>query len=184
MGEQRGDAMAGAVFSACLTWRYLLWRSWADMVTPLRTAMWIMLNPSTADDARLDPTCTRVREFTRAWGYSRFIVGNLFALRSTDPDALYAHHDPVGPENDRYLIATAREANLVVCGWGNHAALEQRGRAVAAALLDAGVRLHLLRLNGSGHPAHPLYLPGSLRPTPWPAPFAPLPAASGGPREG
>jgi hypothetical protein len=34
-------------------------------------------------------------------------------------------------------------------------------------LRKAGVKLHILRVNGSGEPAHPLYLPGALAPLPW-----------------
>jgi hypothetical protein len=155
----------GAIFSPCMTWRYSLRRDWSDMLTPPRVALWIMLNPSTADHLKLDPTVTRCREFSRAWGYTALEVVNLFALRSTDPEGLYAHADPVGPGNDHYIARAAEAADLIVCAWGNHAALHTRGRAVTAAL--SGRLLHALRLNGSGHPAHPLYLPGSLQPQPW-----------------
>jgi hypothetical protein len=34
-------------------------------------------------------------------------------------------------------------------------------------LRRAGIGLHVLRLNASGEPAHPLYLRASLRPRPW-----------------
>ncbi len=30
-----------------------------------------------------------------------------------------------------------------------------------------GVELHMLRVNGNGEPAHPLYLPASLEPLPF-----------------
>lgn len=156
---------AGAIFSPCMTWRYSLWRDWSDMVAAPRRVMFLMLNPSTADHLKLDPTVTRCAAFARAWGFTVLEVCNLFALRATDPDALYVHADPVGPGNDDYIALAAGRADLIVCAWGNHAALQTRGRAVTAAL--SGHRLHALRLNGSGHPAHPLYLPGSLQPQPW-----------------
>ena len=40
---------------------------------------------------------------------------------------------------------------------------------VAAELLrKTRIRTHALRVNGAGYPAHPLYLPASLKPAPWP----------------
>ncbi|MDH4189091.1 MAG: DUF1643 domain-containing protein, partial [Betaproteobacteria bacterium] len=57
---------SGASFSACRRWRYLLWRRW-DAAGP--TANFLMLNPSTADEAVLDPTCTRARVYAERWGY-------------------------------------------------------------------------------------------------------------------
>jgi len=51
---------SGAAFSACRRWRYLLWRCW-DRAGPV--ANFLMLNPSTADEAKLDPTCARARAY-------------------------------------------------------------------------------------------------------------------------
>jgi hypothetical protein len=50
---------------------------------------------------------------------------------------------------------------------GNHGAHLERSRAVLRLLRNAGIALHVLRLNISGEPAHPLYLPRTLRPRPW-----------------
>jgi hypothetical protein len=50
---------SGAAFSKCRRWRYLLWRSW-DEKRP--AANFLMLNPSTADEVKLDPSCTRARD--------------------------------------------------------------------------------------------------------------------------
>jgi len=154
---------AGARFSACRTWRTLLWRRWSD--APV--ANFVMLNPSTADELKLDPTCSRARNYAEAWGYGALIVTNVFAFRATDPKKLKATDDPIGPGNDRDILRAAKEAELVVCAWGNHAALQERGATVAAMLRKSGIRLHALRITGAGEPSHPLYLPGSLTPQPW-----------------
>jgi hypothetical protein len=45
-----------AVFSPCRTWRYSLWRRWA----PGPAELWMMLNPSTADETDNDPYTSRV----------------------------------------------------------------------------------------------------------------------------
>jgi hypothetical protein len=152
----------GALFSSCRRWRYLLWRCW-DASRPV--ANFLMLNPSTADEVKLDPSCTRARRYAERWGYGALIVTNLFGWRATDPDQMKAVHDPVGAGNDRAILAAAREAALVVCAWGNHGA--HLGRSLAVKKMLGSARLHVLRMNGSGEPAHPLYLPAGLRPRPF-----------------
>lgn len=126
-----------------------------------------MLNPSTADEFRLDPSCTRARVYAERWGFGALIVTNLFAWRATDPDEMKSAREPVGRGNDAAILAAAREARLVVCAWGNHGAHLGRSGKVATLLNGAGVRLHVLKMNAGGEPAHPLYLSGSLRPQSW-----------------
>jgi hypothetical protein len=154
---------SGAKFSRCRKWRYLLWRKWAD--GPI--ANFLMLNPSTADEVKLDPSCTRARVYAERWGFGALIVTNLFGWRATDPDEMKVARDPVGRGNDAAILAAASEAKLVVCAWGNHGLHRGRAEYVRGLLRKTGVPLHVLRINGAGEPAHPLYLPGSLRARPW-----------------
>ncbi|HKU46871.1 MAG TPA: DUF1643 domain-containing protein [Burkholderiales bacterium] len=151
---------SGAVFSSCRRWRYLLWRCW-DPSKPV--ANFLMLNPSTADEFKLDPSCTRARNYAEKWGYGALVVTNIFGWRSTDPKGLRVVRNPVGAGNDAAIVKAAKEAKLVVCAWGEHGAHMDRGDEVLRLLKNT--RLHYLRLNASGHPAHPLYLPSSLMPT-------------------
>jgi len=162
-----------ATFSPDRTHRY----SWSCSSVGTRgeacgSALFIMLNPSTADEWGPDPTVRRCIGFARAWGYMLLQIRNLFSLRSTDPRALYGAANPEGdPENlDRILYAARENADIVVCAWGVHGALRGRGAAVAAALRAQGTRLHyLLGLTKNGHPCHPLYLRGDVKPTLWEA---------------
>ena len=149
----------GAEFSPCRRWRYLLWRCW-DPSKPV--ANFLMLNPSTADELKLDPSCTRARNYAERWGYGALVVTNIFGWRATDPEEMKSAGNPIGPGNDRAIVKAAKQAKLVVCAWGNHA--EHLGRGEQVLRLLTGVRLHALRLNSSGHPAHPLYLPSTLLP--------------------
>lgn len=155
---------SGAAFSGCRRWRYLLWRRW-DAGRP--AANFLMLNPSTADEFQLDPTCARARGYAERWGYGALIVTNVFGWRATDPDDMKAASDPVGPGNDRAIVQAAREAGIVVCAWGNHGAHAGRSARVVALLKDAGIALHALKVNGGGEPAHPLYLRKDLRAARW-----------------
>lgn len=126
-----------------------------------------MLNPSTADEFQLDPSCTRARNFAERWGYGALLVTNVFAWRATDPDDMLAAKDPVGRGNDAAIVRAARAAGIVVCAWGNHGAHRERSAVVVELLKREGITLHALRVNGSGEPAHPLYLPARLAPRCW-----------------
>lgn len=155
---------AGASFSRCRRWRTVLWRRWNR---GLPVANFLMLNPSTADEVQLDPSCTRARVYAERWGFGGLIVTNLFAWRATDPDEMKSASDPVGRGNDAAIVAAAREAGLLVCAWGNHGAHRERSARVVSLLRQAGIDLHVLKMNGGGEPAHPLYLKGTLRPQLW-----------------
>src|SRR5437868_14698903 len=84
---------SGAEFSRCRRWRYLLWRRW-DEAKP--AANFLMLNPSTADEVKLDPSCTRARVYAERWGFGALIVTNIFGWRATDPEEMKSVRDPVG----------------------------------------------------------------------------------------
>jgi len=152
---------SGALFSECRRWRYLLWRRW-DAARPV--ANFLMLNPSTADEWKLDPSCTRARLYAERWGYGALIVTNIFGWRATDPEEMKAVRDPVGRGNDRAILRAARESEIVVCAWGNHGAHLGRSDAVRKLLAKARIDARVLRMNARGEPAHPLYLPARLKP--------------------
>lgn len=162
--------VSGAVFSPCARYRYLLWRSWDAGKSQV---LFVMLNPSTADAERNDPTVERCQRRAHAMGFGGVLVANLFALRSTDPAALYAVHDPIGPDNNRAIRDAARGAALVVCAWGDHGALGGRGAAVRALLERHGHALYVLGLNRGGAPKHPLYVSYARGPQPWGPPTGP-----------
>jgi len=117
-----------------------------------------MCNPSTADETVEDATIRKCIKFSRRWGHGAITVVNVFAWRSTDPQALYEVDDPIGPDNDATILREVRSAGVVVCAWGKHAALRDRGREVLAGLRVAGVVPKALKLNKDGSPQHPLYI--------------------------
>lgn len=151
-----------ASFSACERYRFRLSRIWQPAAP--RVAF-LMLNPSTADAEVLDPTVRRCMGFAQAWGFGACEIVNVFALRSTDPMALYVHADPVGAGNDQAIRAAARDAAFVVAAWGVHAAHLHRDEQVQELL--EGADLRCLKLTKNGSPGHPLYLPNSCQPMPW-----------------
>ncbi|EMA56253.1 DUF1643 domain-containing protein [Halococcus thailandensis] len=150
-----------AVISSDGDYRYRLWRTW-DEEKP--TVAFIMLNPSTADATTDDQTIRRCIGYAEDWGYGRLIVGNLFALRSTDPRQLDDHPAPVGPDNDGHLLAIRDEAEKIIVAWGTHGSLRDRDQRVAQ-LLDAD--FYALATTQEGQPVHPLYQPADIGPNPF-----------------
>lgn len=150
----------GATISACSRYRYELTRRWSDST---RSVTWIMLNPSTADAAVDDPTIRRCIAFSKAWLCGSLRVCNLYALRSTDPSALWKCADPVGPENDRYLSNSG--GDVIVCAWGANAKAD-RAKAVYNLLNNAAPMMCLGRTK-AGAPKHPLYVAGATQLEVW-----------------
>lgn len=149
-----------AKFSKCRKYRYALWRTWDD-TKPL--VMIIGLNPSTADETENDPTITRCINFAKSWGYGGVCMANLFAFRATEPNDMKASPEPVGLDNDAWLVKLSKEADIVVAAWGNHGSFLKRSNIVKDALSS----LYFIKMNKSGEPAHPLYLKSNLKPLPW-----------------
>ncbi|MGK9199471.1 DUF1643 domain-containing protein [Sinorhizobium meliloti] len=159
------ETKSSAVISECGAYRYRLERQWDGDKAKVA---FLMLNPSTADASQDDPTIRRCIGFAKAWGFGGLIVGNLFALRSTDPKALYDHPDPIGPDNDQHILAIAKSARKIVCAWGTHGNLHDRGREIAERL--EFFDLVALKVTADGQPGHPLYLAADIQPKSYFAP--------------
>jgi hypothetical protein len=90
-----------ASISSCKKYRYSLDRI-RDENKDL--CVWIMLNPSIADDNIDDPTIRRVINFSKQYWYWWCHIVNLFSLRSTDPKELKKSLDPIWEETTKYYI--------------------------------------------------------------------------------
>lgn len=142
-----------AIISECGRYRYALTRRWG----PDPQAIWIMLNPSTADATMNDPTIRRCMTFSKSFGYGALTVVNLYAWRATNPAELkMSGRDVVGPENDSILRSLASTGWPVIAAWGTRA---DPGRARHVIQL-VGAHLLCLGTTKDGHPKHPLYVRG------------------------
>ncbi|MDD5641915.1 MAG: DUF1643 domain-containing protein [Syntrophales bacterium] len=154
-----------ARFSPCRTWRYTLHWIWGPD-NPL--AMFVGLNPSTADEVNDDPTVRRCIRFAKAWGYGGLVMMNAFAFRATDPRVMKAASDPVGPDNDYWLLEMAKiqmqQGAVIVVAWGNHGGYQNRHQTILKLFWFAGVPLHCLGITKTGQPRHPLYVKADTRP--------------------
>ena len=148
-----------ARLSDCGHYRYALGRRWGAGAR----AVFVMLNPSTADAERDDPTIRRCIGFAARWGFGALTVVNLYSWRATRPADLRRARDPVGPGGDEAIERATLGAALVVAAWGAHGDWRGRGAQVASRLSDP----HALGLTRSGAPRHPLYVRKDARPQPW-----------------
>ena len=153
-----------AIFSDCERYRYQLTRVWKKGG---RKALFVMLNPSTADEIKNDPTVERCERRARALGFGAFRVCNIFAFRATDPKVMRQESDPVGPDNDEAISASCQWADQVVCAWGTHGAHLDRGTQVIELIRGLGVTPFHLGMSKGGHPKHPLYISYEQQPEIW-----------------
>jgi hypothetical protein len=137
--------------------RYSLTRSW-EPGQPL--AVFVMINPSTADHTVNDPTIVRCIGFAKREGFGGMIVVNAYALRSTDP--VNVRRDPgaaIGPRNDGMIRLAASDADRtggrIIVAWGPKTWARSRTRYVAHNLL-ADWPLWCLGVAKDGSPRHPL----------------------------
>ena len=92
--------MSTAQYSDCETYRYALTRVWDDAG---KRVVFVMLNPSKANEIANDPTVERCERRARALGFGAFRVVNIFAFRETNPHLMRKATSPVGPDNDAIL---------------------------------------------------------------------------------
>lgn len=157
-----------AAFSDTLRHRYALGRSFVDGGSG--RILFVMLNPSTADLYRNDPSVQRCASWAKEWGFEGFDICNAFALRSTDPRALYMDNDPIGHQNNEYIAVAAQGAKEIVIAWGVHAGkvTGPTGKPRHEEVLDiiaraTGVKPKCFTLTKNGFPGHPLYLPNDTQ---------------------
>lgn len=148
-------------YSGCDRYRYGLSRVW-DAARP--SLLFIMLNPSTADEFRNDPTVARCEIRARRMGFGAMMVANLFAFRATRPADLKRAQHPVGDLNDAVLRHWADRADTTIAAWGVHGTLLDRARQVSVGLPAATRHLGLTK---AGHPRHPLYVALDTEPAEW-----------------
>lgn len=151
-----------AHISKCGRYRFKLTRVWQDNKPLLVTCM---LNPSTADAERDDPTIRTLTGFGKAWGYGGLMVVNLFALRTPSPQALLAtpFDERKGLKTDNAVhvsdaLAYARHTTgKALAAWGNvHPHLINDANYALHLAHQHYVNLICLGITANGFPKHPM----------------------------
>jgi hypothetical protein len=183
--EWNEDQSGFARFSDDRKMRYLLARdltgtrpSQAIRDRQARRVVFVMLNPSTADAFKLDPTVRRCVEFAKRWGGDVLEVVNLYAKRSPYPrDVRDAYGGDRGIDEiaTHEIVTACVGASRVIAAWGSNAAMIDGGNRAAQIrelLWRDDVGLEHFGLTGDGYPLHPLargksFIPYDRKPEVW-----------------
>jgi hypothetical protein len=141
------------------------WMLGREFEHPGRTALWVGVNPSTADAEQDDQSIRKLYGFGERLGISKWLVGNLFAYRATDVNELARATDPIGARCDEFLEKMTGQADVVIAGWGRVDKVPQRLRHrvddVANRIVGTGKNLMCWGTCQDGSPRHPLMVPYS-----------------------
>jgi hypothetical protein len=149
------------------SYRYILSRNILE--TSSRVLLVCMLNPSTADDKKNDPTISRLCHFAKNAGFSRLLVLNLLGVRATNPVDIWLHKDPVGIDNwhtwDNVLKELVPGQDSISVSWGRAPITRCHLQRFIPILFEAYLRLKIWTQplmtwvqNLDGSPRHPLYI--------------------------
>ena len=138
----------GAEFSIDKKERYSLKREWDKSKNKI---LYIMLNPSLADDKNDDPTIRRLINFTKKFNYGGFLVGNIFTTITPNPKELDKSKG-MSDKNLEELIKLINKVDQIVYAWGSSIEEPQLLKKLVLNPKCFGKNLN-------GTPKHPLYLP-------------------------
>ncbi len=127
--------------------RFSLSRIW-DSKKP--KALYIMLNPSYADDESDDPTIRRLIFFSKKFKLGGFYVTNLFTQITPYPKELNMDNNSK-KKNLKIISELIKKSDLIVYAWGNLVSEPMQLRKLIESPLCFGI-------NKNGTPKHPLYL--------------------------
>ena len=137
-----------AEFSIDKKERYSLKREWDKSKNKI---LYIMLNPSKADDKKDDPTIRRLINFTKKFNYGGFLVGNIFTKITPNPKEIDKSKGISG-RNLEELLKLINTVDQIVYAWGNTIEEPQFLKELVLSPKCFGK-------NFNGTPKHPLYLP-------------------------
>jgi len=127
-------------------------------------AIFCMLNPSTADQSKDDPTIRRCISFALREKRTSLYVVNLFNKRATNPKDLWASPEETWRNEDgcSALCDAMDFAKMtkspIVCAWGAHHKARDAADAFFIDCQNNGVEMVCLGKTQSGAPRHPLYV--------------------------
>lgn len=141
-----------------------------------RRAVFVLLNPSTADAFKPDPTVRECIKRATRLGADVLEIVNLFSMRTPYPRDLRAAEPQsrgADVDNNRAIMDACRGAEWVIAAWGNDGHLADRDLSVMTMLRSNKIALGCFGTTSDGSPKHPLArgkhrIPANRHLTPWP----------------
>ena len=150
--------IGSAKFNKARTKRYSLFRKWSDK--PI--TVWIMLNPSVADEKRDDKTILKCIKFSKNWGYGGLYVINLCSDINTCPKETISKlnaKQEIDSISLSYMIDAIKNSKTVYCAWGFGISTPKW-----LTIILKNKTTKALSLSKLATPKHPLYLDPKLVP--------------------
>lgn len=140
----------GAAISECGNYRFELFRVWAEALPIMGI---VMLNPSTADVKKDDPTIKKCINIAMNNGFGSIFVYNLYPLRATNPKQLGTHPKPHDNRNYKIVTDGLAKCDEVVFAWG----ASKFAKDILFNPKHIYPNAKCLHINKDGSPKHPLY---------------------------
>ena len=124
----------------------------------------IGLNPSSADEKKLDPTTRIIEKIALNHGYDGWHIVNLYPLRCAKPSNLPKRRTvDIYARNllfiQEYLADNHHSIESVCLGWGNHIGyysyLQEARDAILTMLTQYDFKWYCIGVTQAGHPIHP-----------------------------
>lgn len=154
-----------AIFDEHMKYRYSLTRDWNEKGPKV---VFIMLNPSLANEKEDNRTTKRIINFAKKFGYGSLEVVNLFAYITPKYIELkeLEKSEAIGRENYKYLIRALNSADKIIAAWGENGTIHQRHEEIVQ-IIDGYDIDSLGSPTRDGHPRHPLYLSNDIEILPY-----------------
>jgi len=149
-----------AIFSEDGSCRYLLSKQWGSKKEKI---LFIGLNPSHLKNGESNPTINRLVGFAKRWGFDGFYLCNLFSFCTPNPKELFSVQDPVGKDNDSYIVKYLSRSSICVLVYGNQGKRYERHNEI----LELIPQSYCIGVSKLKLPLHPLYLKYTNRPIPY-----------------
>lgn len=128
----------------------------------------IGLNPSTANEEKLDPTSRNIQTIAHNNGCDGWWLVNLYPKRTSKPSRLPKKSDKALAQKNinfikEMLNGVSHKISKIVCCWGNHindhSYLQKQAHEIINLIEGSGYSCQCIGVTVSGNPYHPAPMP-------------------------
>ena len=124
----------------------------------LPCCLYVMLNPSTADTNKCDPTLGRCISLAKENGFGSIAVVNLFSFRTAHVSDLKAAEVRTHPDNMEIVRKALDEAETIIAAWDGNVQQTSDFSWIVEEASKRSKSIHCFAKNKTNTPKHPLYV--------------------------